>query len=176
MGTLWSFAGRLLVGLGLALAVGQAPLALAAPTPTVAVARGASVALDSAEGKVLTELVDARRLQGDAAPRLDPALVTIARVRSRDMATRDYFSHYTPEGTTFFDLLDANNVDWSYAGETLARNNAAPAQSADVAATGLLNSPHHRAIILDPRYGAMGVGDAVGRDGMHYYTVIFVQR
>lgn len=176
MSTLLSIAGRLLVGLGLAAAVSQAPLAFAAPAPTVAVANGASVALDSAEGTVRTELVNARRLQGDSAPQLDSALTAIARARSRDMATHNYFSHYTPEGTTFFDMLDATNVAWSYAGETLARNNAAPAQSADLAATGLLNSPHHRAIILDPRYQAMGVGDAVGSDGMHYYTVIFVQR
>lgn len=176
MGKLWTFAGRTLAALGLAVAISQAPLALAAPAPTVAVAQGTSVALDPAEGQLLTELDAARASDGDSAPQLDSALTAIARARSRDMATRDYFSHYTPEGTTFFDMLDASNVDWSYAGETLARNNAAPAQSADVAATGLLNSPHHRAIILDPRYEAMGVGDAVGRDGMHYYTVIFVQR
>jgi uncharacterized protein YkwD len=173
---LYPLLGRVLVVLGLVVGASQAPAALAAPTPIVAVANGATVALDPAEAQVRTQLLDARLLSGDSAPHLDPTLVAIARARSRDMAARGYFSHYTPEGTTFFDLLDASNVDWSYAGETLARNNAAPAQSAQLAATGLLQSPHHRAIILDPRYQAMGVGDAVASDGMHYYTVIFVQR
>ncbi|HEX5504079.1 MAG TPA: CAP domain-containing protein [Thermomicrobiales bacterium] len=146
------------------------------PQPAALPQAPAGPALDGYERQVLTTLMDARRAAGVPAPRLDSTLVGLARQRSTDMATRDYFSHYTPEGATIFTLLNASGTPWSYAGETIARNNYPSAQSAGVAAQAFLNSPPHRAVILDPQYNEVGIGDAVDAHGMHYYTVVFVRR
>ena len=39
--------------------------------------------------------------------------------------------------------------------------------------TGFMNSPGHRANILDGRYTRIGVGVVLGQGGMYYYAVIF---
>jgi len=134
------------------------------------------VALSSYEQRVRDRLMGARADASIAAPQLDPALVTLARERSADMANRGYFGHTTPEGATVFTLLNTAGVQWAYAGEILSRNNYADGQSAGVAGDAYLGSPSHRAVAVDPQYTAMGVGHAVDRSGMHYYTVIFVRR
>jgi uncharacterized protein YkwD len=55
--------------------------------------------------------------------RIDSRLMSIARARSVDMATKDYFSHTQPDGRNAFDLLTAAKVTWYYAGEIIAWNN-----------------------------------------------------
>jgi uncharacterized protein YkwD len=47
-------------------------------------------------------------------------------------------------------------------------------QAAKVAAEGLLNSPGHREIILDPRYTQFGVGAVTDSDGMHIFTGVYI--
>ncbi len=126
--------------------------------------------------QALALLLDARRAAGLADPQLDLLLVDLASQRSADMANRGYFGHVTPEGTMVFDLLIASGTPWLYASETLQRNNYPAEQSADEAVRSLLASPPHRAIIMDPQYTAVGIGHAVDAQGMHYYTVLWVNR
>ncbi len=145
----------------------QAPAAAAQP---------ARLGPDGHAQQVLAILMDTRRAAGLADPDLDLLLVELASQRSADMANRNYFSHYTPEGTSIFNLLEWSGTPWRYAGETLQRNNYPSAQSATVAAHSLLNSPPHRAVIMDPQYTAIGIGHAVNAQGMHYYTVVWVNR
>jgi uncharacterized protein YkwD len=64
------------------------------------------------------------------------------------MADRHYFDHTTPDGTTVYDELDAAGIAFTGAGEAIAENTYPVDQAASVAATALLNSPGHRAIIL----------------------------
>ncbi len=107
---------------------------------------------------------------------LEPTLAMIAQLRSDDMARRGYFAHVTPEGRTAFDLLTDFGVAWQYAGETLQRNNYLLDQTAQEAARSLFASPAHRTILLDARFTHFGVAEATAADGIHYYTVILVQR
>ena len=145
-------------------------------TPATAAQAAEPLMPDGYAQQVLGLLVDARRNAGLADPQLDSLLVDLASRRSADMANRNYFSHYTPEGATIFDLLESSGTAWWYAGETLARNNYGNDQTAWVAAQALLNSPAHRAVIMDPQYTALGIGHGVDAQGMHYYTVVFVNR
>ena len=93
------------------------------------------------------------------------------------MAERNYFSHETPEGNNFLSMLSGHSIPFKFAGEILARNNYPDDQAADVAINSYLNSPPHKAIIMDGRYNRVGVGySKSGEDGMHYFTVIFVQQ
>ena len=107
----------------------------------------------------------------------DEGLVRVARARSDDMATRNYFSHTTPEGEKFLGMLSQRGIGYKYAGEILARNNYPDAQAPGTAMTTYLNSAPHKAILMDGRYNLVGVGYARSdEDSMHYFTVIFVQR
>lgn len=92
----------------------------------------------------------ANRLQPLAA---DPELTEVARRHSSDMFARGYFAHDTPEGATPFDRMRDGNVRFLVAGENLAL-----APTVSVAHTGLMNSPGHRANILRPQFGRLGIG------------------
>jgi uncharacterized protein YkwD len=69
------------------------------------------------------------------------------------MFTRGYFSHYTPGGVSPFDRMADAGVTYVYAGENLAL-----APSTDLAMQGLMNSPGHRANILNPNFNKIGIG------------------
>ena len=93
------------------------------------------------------------------------------------MATRNYFSHSTPEGEKFLGMMTQRGISYKYAGEILARNNYPDAQAPSTAMTTYLNSAPHKAILMDGRYNLVGIGYARSdEDSMHYFTVIFVQR
>jgi uncharacterized protein YkwD len=83
----------------------------------------------------------------------DPELTEVARRHSADMFARGYFAHDTPEGLTPFDRMRQANVRFLIAGENLALGPTIP-----VAHTGLMNSPGHRANILRPQFGRVGIG------------------
>ena len=69
------------------------------------------------------------------------------------MWERSYFSHYTPEGKDPFERMKDGHVDYRTAGENLAL-----APTLQIAHTGLMNSPGHRANILNPNFGRVGIG------------------
>jgi uncharacterized protein YkwD len=83
----------------------------------------------------------------------DPELTEVARRHSADMFARGYFAHDTPEGRDPFDRMRANEVRFLTAGENLAL-----ARTVQIAHTGLMNSSGHRANILRPEFGRVGIG------------------
>lgn len=102
----------------------------------------------------MLDLVNAERVANGLQPLApDPELTEVARRHSVDMFTRGYFAHDTPEGRTPFDRMREANVRFLVAGENLA---LAPTLS--IAHTGLMNSPGHRANILRPQFGRLGIG------------------
>jgi uncharacterized protein YkwD len=120
---------------------------------------------------------DQRAAAGLVPVKLSSALTDLARSRSNDMATRNYFSHTTPEGTNFLSMLGTRGIPYRFAGEILARNNYPDGQAAPTAMNSYLNSAPHKAIIMDGRYTLVGVGYAKSSSPfMHYFAVIFVQQ
>lgn len=112
------------------------------------------------EAKML-DLLNAERTKRGLQPlRADPELTQVARAHSRDMFARGYFSHYTPEGKDPFDRMRAADVKFIAAGENLALG-----QTLAICHQGLMNSPGHRANILRPNYGRVGIGILDG--GIH---------
>ncbi len=114
--------------------------------------------------------------------RTDVTLTRIAATRSQDMITRDYFSHYDPQTgqEPLLRLIQANHYAYQYAGENIAeiKNDAgwvpplltvaARYTATDLAeefVAGWLNSPEHRANILNLHYRRTGVAVAVSEDG-----------
>lgn len=104
--------------------------------------------------KQMLDLVNQERVAAGFQPLApDPELTEVARQHSADMFARGYFAHDTPEGITPFDRMRAANVRFLTAGENLALAPTIP-----VAHTGLMNSPGHRANILRPQFGRVGIG------------------
>lgn len=115
------------------------------------------------EGTMLNLVNDERRKQGLGSVRLDTDLRGVARAHSQDMLARGYFSHVNPDGADPFDRMEKAGIDYQVAGENLAF-----APTIDIAHTGLMNSPGHRAIILKPEFSRLGIGcqDAGSRGRM----------
>ncbi|AKJ31839.1 CvpA family protein [Caldimonas brevitalea] len=102
----------------------------------------------------MLEMVNAARREAGLAPlAADPELAEVARAHARDMFGRGYFSHLTPEGQDPFDRMRQRRVRFLMAGENLA---LAPTLAG--AHRGLMKSPGHRANILRPAFGRLGVG------------------
>ena len=114
-----------------------------------------------------------RAASGIAALQLDGTLSAAAAQRAQDMASRGYFAHTSPTGETAFSILDAFAYGYALAGENIARNNYPQNQSVGVAMDGFMNSPGHRANILEPAFTRVGIGVATDASGMIYYAVIF---
>ncbi|HYC29684.1 MAG TPA: CAP domain-containing protein, partial [Chitinophagaceae bacterium] len=105
------------------------------------------------EAKML-ELVNEERAKQGLKPLVaDPELTVVARAHSKDMFARGYFSHITPEGKTPSDRIREAHVRFLVAGENLALG-----QTLAICHQGLMNSPGHRANILQPSYGRLGIG------------------
>ena len=112
------------------------------------------------EAKIL-ELVNGERMAAGLRPLApDPELTEVARHHSAEMFERGYFAHVTPEGRDPFERMREANVRFLTAGENLAL-----APTLQIAHTGLMNSPGHRANILQPAFGRVGIGIMDG--GIH---------
>lgn len=102
----------------------------------------------------MLRLVNKERVAAGLRPLVpDPELTEVARGHSSDMFARGYFAHDTPEGRDPFDRIREGGVTFLTAGENLAL-----ARSVPIAHTGLMNSPGHRANILRPQFGRVGIG------------------
>lgn len=114
----------------------------------------------------VVELVNARRAEAGCPPlTLDPRLTRAAQRHSEDMSARGYFAHTTPEGVTFAERIRRAGYP-APAAENIARG----PHSAERVMRLWMNSPGHRANILNCAFTAIGVG--LDRDGW-YWTQTF---
>lgn len=99
----------------------------------------------------------------------------VARKHSKDMARKDYFEHENIKGQTPFDRLNEARITDVVAGENLAkiRGFKNPVVKAEI---GLMNSPGHRANILNEKYNTVGIGIIKSIDQSFYYTQNFAAR
>jgi len=105
------------------------------------------------EAQMLALVNNERARQGLAPLRADPELAEVARAHSRDMLARGYFSHVSPQGQDAFGRMRDARVAYLAAGENLAH-----ASTLVQAHEGLMKSPGHRANILRPAFGRVGIG------------------
>lgn len=116
------------------------------------------------ESEMIVMVNNERQSKGLRPLVVDSRLTAVARQHSTDMFQRGYFGHITPEGLSPFDRLLQAHIDFLVAGENIAL-----APSLTLAHEGLMNSPGHRANILDPQYGHIGIGIV---DGGKYGVMI----
>ncbi|MFE6041109.1 sigma-70 family RNA polymerase sigma factor [Streptomyces sp. NPDC056452] len=109
----------------------------------------------SSAAEEVTALVNAERAkEGCAAVRSNSKLATAASRHSADMVSRDYFSHTSPDGSDPGDRITAAGYRWSTYGENIAKGQSSPAAVMD----SWMNSPGHRANILNCAFKEIGVG------------------
>jgi uncharacterized protein YkwD len=108
---------------------------------------------EQAEIKMLGLLNEERIRRGLESLTLDEGLRKVARLHSEDMWVGSYFSHTNLDNESPFDRLRQGGVNFNSAGENLAM-----ARTVERAHYGLMNSPGHRANILDPSFSRVGIG------------------
>ena len=110
--------------------------------------------VDEAAEAELVRLVNAERTAAGLGPlALDPELAAVGRAHSEEMFRLGYFAHVSPVTGDPSDRLNAAEVRYLVSGENLAY-----APSVAVAHRGLMNSPGHRANILNPAFTRIGIG------------------
>lgn len=133
----------------------------AAPT-----APPSDAAIATMEARVVALVNTQRSSAGCEAVTVDNRLATAARAHAKDMATRDYFSHTTPEGETF----DARIRDAGYDLSSAAENIAVGQPSAESVMDAWMASPDHRANILNCDLRHIGVGVGYDVDSQAYWA------
>ncbi|TDC44182.1 hypothetical protein E1281_34440 [Actinomadura sp. KC345] len=122
---------------------------------------GASTAGQSGPEAAAVSLTNAERAKaGCPALRVDQRLVTAARKHSADMAANDYFSHTSQNGDSPWKRMEDAGYP-SPGAENIAKGH--PTAAAVV--KGWMDSPGHRANILNCDLRAIGVGRASGPGG-----------
>lgn len=140
----------------------RAPARAARPRATARLAAAAAVPVKVlAAEDAAVRFTNAQRAQhGCTALRVDPLLRAAARAHSADMHRRRYFAHDSPDGRTPGD----RNKAAGYA-VPRAENIAAGYATARAVVQGWMNSPGHRANILDCSLKAVGIGVEYGQGG-----------
>ncbi len=85
-------------------------------------------------------------------------LAAAAKLKADDMASKGYFAHTSPEGHTPWYWFSKAGYQFIYAGENLAVNY----MESDAVQNAWLNSPTHRANIMNSNFTEMGVATASG--------------
>ena len=118
--------------------------------------------------EVLRLVNAARAKEGLQALRLSGKLTQAAQIRAEELP--ESFSHTRPDGRPCFSVLSQVGAGYMATGENIAAGQSDPADVMN----SWMNSAGHRANILSPNYGALGVGicKASGGYGV-YWTQLF---
>jgi uncharacterized protein YkwD len=160
--------------LAILLVAGLLAAAFGAPGSAAA---GGGMTLSQAELTMVDALNVDRTSRGLVRVRVDARLMSVARARSVDMATKDYFSHTQPDGRMVFDILSARKITWYSAGEIIAWNDHPTLEaSVEYANSQWLDSPGHKSVIVSMSYNYVGVGLALdGRTGRNIWTAVYMK-
>jgi uncharacterized YkwD family protein len=150
----------------------ETPAATAKPTATPTAAPTVKPTLPQGSDnlafeKRVVELVNEQRALNGLAPlTLSSKLSDVARLKSQDMHDNHYFSHTSPTYGSPFDMMKTFGISYRAAGENIAMGYSSPEAVMD----GWMNSPGHRANILNASFTTIGVGYVA--DG-NYWTQEF---
>ena len=121
------------------------------------------------EQKVVELVNIERQKNGLSALTLDTKVSNVARTKSKDMATNNYFAHQSPTYGSAGDMLKQFGIQWSAWGENIASGQRTP----EAVVTAWMNSSGHRANILSSNFSKIGVGYTTNSSGTPYWTQMF---
>lgn len=119
---------------------------------------------------LMLNLVNEERKAAGLQPlKLNLELTEVARLKSQDMIDNNYFAHDSPTYGSPFEMMRQFGISYRTAGENLAMH-----PSVHSAHQGLMNSPGHRANILNPSFTEIGIGIRRKGNGQYYITQMFI--
>lgn len=125
----------------------------------------------SFEVQVLDLVNKERAKVGLKALKLNSSLTNVAKIKSKDMHDLNYFSHNSPTYGSPFDMMQQFNITYRAAAENIAAGYTTP----ESVMTGWMNSPGHKANILNKSFTEMGIGIYKGDRGYkNYWTQMFI--
>jgi uncharacterized protein YkwD len=164
---------RVAIGLALAFAV-TSVAGLGRPATAAAWDEGA---YSSSSEKELVALTNrSRAAAGLKALKVDSALRSIARWRSKDMIKRDYFSHDIPGYGSVFDKMSDKGYCYKLAGENIGWNTFPDGDATRAIHEAFMDSSGHRKNILGKKWDRIGIGAYQGADGKKMWTVLFADK
>jgi hypothetical protein len=107
-------------------------------------------------GGLLSDTNVQRSANGVGSLSLNDRLDAAAQAKADDMAARNYWSHYTPEGNPPWIFVNAQGYSYQKLGENLATGFADEQSTIN----GWMASPPHRENLLDPAFSDVGFGFA----------------
>ena len=117
--------------------------------------------------KVVKLVNEERAKEGLAPLGIDKNVEKAALVRAKEIQSS--FSHTRPNGSSFATVLKENGVTYRGAGENIAWGQKTPEQ----VVTAWMNSPGHRANIMNAKYTKIGVGNLQNNAGTQYWVQLF---
>jgi uncharacterized protein YkwD len=122
------------------------------------------------------QLINVQRRNAGLQPlKNNPKLAAAAKNHSWDMATNDFISHTGSNNSTPFDRISATGYKYSLAAENVAAGQTTP----EAVVNAWMNSPGHRANILNSDLREVGIGyyflseDTGNMNFQHYWTQDF---
>ena len=128
-----------------------------------------SQSVTSFEQKVVQLVNDVRKKNGLKALTEDWQLSRVARYKSQDMRDLGYFSHTSPTYGSPFEMMKSFGIKYRTAGENIARGYQTP----EAVVNAWMNSPGHKANILNSSYTHIGVGYVASGS---YWTQMFISK
>ncbi|MFF5029475.1 sigma-70 family RNA polymerase sigma factor [Streptomyces collinus] len=139
----------------------SAPAHPVRPTPTAAATPDATPTSSDTVDQVVALVNQQRATAGCGPVTEDPQLEKAAQGHSDDMAARNFFEHTNPDGADPGQRITAAGYRWSTYGENIAKGQQTPQSVMD----SWMNSPGHRANILNCSFKDIGVGVHRGSGG-----------
>jgi len=130
-----------------------------------------TINVNTIESQVVTLVNKERAKVGLQALKTGSTLSYVARLKSQDMVNKGYFSHTSPTYGSPFNMMEHFGLNFSAAGENIAYGQPTPATVMNA----WMNSPGHRANILNPSFTYIGVGAAKNSVGVIYWTQEFMK-
>lgn len=120
--------------------------------------------------KEVVRLVNAERESRGLKPlRRSTSVQRVARLKAQDLRDGGYFDHVSPKYGTPFEMLEKRGIQFRCVGENIAMGQI----TAQEVLSAWMNSPGHRANILNPNYTKIGVGCADNVQGP-YWVQMFI--
>lgn len=112
----------------------------------------------TAEEAAMLQLINGERVRnGLAKLKPDPRLTGLAREKSRDMVSANYFGHISQKLGTVYDQLQQKGIVYRTVAENLVG-----AHGYRRAHESIMSSPAHRSNVLNPSFTRIGIGIVKG--------------
>lgn len=144
------------------------PLDEAPPVPSPPASENTGSYLNSVEQEIFRMVNEERKKVGVSPLNYNEVMEKYARIKSKDMGDRNYFSHENPDGKLITSEMKKDGVTYSSWGENIAYIDGSSSSIASEIMSMWLNSKGHKENILSTNFTSIGIG--VSKHGNKIYA------